>query len=58
MEGYSVYENELLCDVWLVFSEDFVGMNKGPTFWQTLHALFHERKNFAPYNMHVIHAAM
>ena len=56
MAAYSVYEHELLCDACLAVSEDFVGMNKGPAFWPSLHDSFHERKNFTPYNIHVIHA--
>lgn len=54
MAGYSVIEDELLCDAWLVVSADFVGRNsRGSIFWQRKHDLFHELKNFAPYDLHV-----
>ena len=49
-------ENELLCDAWLVVSEDFVGSNsRGSIFRQRVLASFHARKNFAPDDMDVIH---
>src|SRR4051812_40345762 len=43
MSGWLVFEDELLCNAWLAVSKDFVGMNKGPTFWQNLHDSFQER---------------
>jgi hypothetical protein len=55
MAAYSMMENELLYDAWLVRSADFVGMKQGGTmFSQNVHSWFHDQKHFAPYNLHMI----
>ena len=46
--GVLVIEDNLLCDALLAISTDFVGMDKSPTFWQSLYASFHEQKHFMP----------
>lgn len=51
MAGYSVREDELLYDVWLATSAEFVGMKqKGTMFGQNIH-WFHEHKHCVPYNL-------
>ena len=56
MTGYSIMEDELLCDVWLALSADFVGRSaRGRFFWQRVHGSFHAPKHIAPYDMHIIH---
>uniref|UniRef100_A0A453RHM6 Uncharacterized protein n=1 Tax=Aegilops tauschii subsp. strangulata TaxID=200361 RepID=A0A453RHM6_AEGTS len=56
MAGYSVMEDELLCDAWKIVSADFVGMRQGGSlFWQNMCASFLEQKHLTPYNAHVIH---
>ena len=54
MSGYSVKEDELLCDAWLVVSVDFIGRSKRGSFWQQVHDSFHARKHIVPYDMHAI----
>ena len=55
MVWYSVKEDELLCDAWLVVSADFIGRSRGEPFCEQVHEKFHARKHIAPYDMHIIH---
>ena len=46
--SYSTMDAELLCDVWLALSADFIGMSKGEAFWQQVHKHFTHESTLRP----------
>lgn len=55
MAGYLTMDDELLCDLRLAVSTDFVSRSRGVTFYQQVHESFHARNHVVPYDMHIIH---
>ena len=54
-KAYTTVEDKLLCECWRDIGQDpKVGAEqKASTFWIRVHHEFHERKKFAPYQMHI-----
>ena len=56
MAAYSVMEDEMLCNMCLIVSMNFVGMKQvSLRFSQNIHFLFREQKYNEYYNLHMIH---
>ena len=41
MVSYSTMKDELLCDVWLAVTTDFISRSRGEPFWEQVHERFH-----------------
>ncbi|KAM3329464.1 hypothetical protein ACQJBY_026491 [Aegilops geniculata] len=53
-KAYTAAEDKLLCECWRDIGQDpkVSAEQKASTFWIRVHREFHERKKFAPYQMH------